>query len=109
MRYCHWTWPGAPASEHQRWDYRVVIVYRNQLVPAQEQEIERQLFPDRASYKREENRRWELVDAHWDLPIHEVDPHASDQYGLLSHCARMGTSAGSDARRPPPKCVDRCQ
>jgi hypothetical protein len=38
-----------------------------------------------------------------------VDPHASDQYGLLSHCARMGTSAGSDARRPPPKCVDRCQ
>jgi hypothetical protein len=57
----------------------VVIVYRNQLVPAQEHEIEQQLFPDRASYKRDENRRWELIDAHWDLPIHEVDPHASDQ------------------------------
>jgi hypothetical protein len=38
-----------------------------------------QLFPDRASYQREENHRWELVDADWDLPIHEVDPHASDQ------------------------------
>ena len=56
-----------------------MIAYRNQLVPAQEHEIEQQLFPDRASYKRDENRRWELIDAHWDLPIHEVDPHASDQ------------------------------
>jgi hypothetical protein len=55
MRNCHWKCRDATVS------------------------VGRQLFPDRASYKREENRRWELVDAHWDLPIHEVDPHASDQ------------------------------
>jgi hypothetical protein len=71
--------PGLHTSEDQRWDYRVVIVYKNQIVPAQAQEIEKQLFPDRATFKREENHRWELIDAHWDLPIREIDPHASDE------------------------------
>jgi len=71
--------PGLHTSEDQRWDYRVVIVYRNQIVPAQAREIEKQLFPDRASFKHEENHRWELIDAHWDLPIREIDPHASDE------------------------------
>ena len=71
--------PGLHTSEDQRWDYRVVIVYKNQIVPAQAQEIEKQLFPDSATFKREENHRWELIDAHWDLPIREIDPHATDQ------------------------------
>jgi hypothetical protein len=70
--------PGLHTSEDQRWDYRVVIVYRNQLVPAQAREIEKQLFPDRTAFKREENDRWELVEAHWDLPIREIDPHATE-------------------------------
>jgi len=56
-----------------------VIVYRNQIVPAQAADIEKQLFPDRATFKREENHRWELIDAHWDLPIREIDPHVTDQ------------------------------
>jgi hypothetical protein len=40
--------------------------------------VARQLFPDHATFKREENHRWELIEAHWDLPIREVDPHATD-------------------------------
>lgn len=68
--------PGLHTSEDQRWDYRVLIVYRNLLASTQESAVEHQLFPDRAALRREENRRWELVEAHWDLPIHEVDPHA---------------------------------
>ena len=71
--------PGLHTGEDERWDYRVVIVYKNQIVPAQAREIEKQLFPDTASFKREENHRWELIDAHWDLPIREIDPHASDE------------------------------
>jgi hypothetical protein len=71
--------PGLHTSEDERWDYRVVIVYKNQLVPAQARDIERQLFADRAQFKREENHRWELIDAHWDLPLREVDPHVSDE------------------------------
>ncbi len=72
--------PGLHTSEDQRWDYRVFIVYKNSTAPAQSSEIERQLFPDRETFRREENHRWELTVAHWDLPIREVDPHgAADQ------------------------------
>jgi len=70
--------PGLHTGEDERWDYRVVIVYKNQLVPSQAAEIEKQLFPDRAVFKREENHRWELIESHWDLPIREVDPHATE-------------------------------
>jgi hypothetical protein len=31
-----------------------------------------------AAFNRDENRRWELVEAHWDLPIREIDPHLAD-------------------------------
>jgi hypothetical protein len=27
---------------------------------------------------KDENRRWELVESHWDLPIGEINPHAAD-------------------------------
>jgi len=30
------------------------------------------LFPDQETFKREEDRRWELTANHWDLPIHVV-------------------------------------
>src|SRR6202050_125689 len=45
--------PGLHTSEDERWDYRVVIVSKNQLVPAQAREIEKQLFPDRTAFTRE--------------------------------------------------------
>ena len=31
--------------------------------------------------KREENRRWELTEAHYDLPIHTIDPNGR-RYGV---------------------------
>jgi hypothetical protein len=31
--------------------------------------VEKQLFPDQAKMKHEEQRRWELTEVHWDLPI----------------------------------------
>ncbi len=68
--------PGLHTSEDERWDYTVVIVYKNILAPAQESVVERQLFPDRETLRRDENHRWELVEAHWDLPIRIIDPHA---------------------------------
>jgi hypothetical protein len=70
--------PGLHTAEEERWEYTVLIVYRNQQASTHEAEIERQLFPDRATLKREENHRWELVESHWDLPIEEVDPHAPE-------------------------------
>ncbi len=35
--------------------------------------IIKQLYPDQDTYKKEEQRRFEILDAHWDLPIKDVD------------------------------------
>jgi len=67
--------PGLHTSEDSRWDYRIVITYPNQAGATHEDEVERALFSDRATLHREEQRRWELTLNHWDLPIHEIDPH----------------------------------
>jgi len=67
--------PGLHTSEDSRWDYRIVITYKDRDAATHEGEVTRALFPDHATREREENRRWELTLNHWDLPIHEIDPH----------------------------------
>lgn len=70
--------PSLHTSEDSRWDYRIIIVRASADAPPgqSEREVAKQLFPDQATYKREENRRWELTTNHWDLPIHIVNPLA---------------------------------
>ncbi|HEY2934822.1 MAG TPA: hypothetical protein VGK99_24060 [Acidobacteriota bacterium] len=61
-------------TEEGRWDYRVTIVWKNFLVANDNYDPEpiiRQLFPDREAFQREEQRRFEILTAHWDLPIRE--------------------------------------
>ena len=72
--YSVWS-PSLHTSEDSRWDYRVVITRASHDAPTgqSEEEIAHQLFPDQATFRREENRRWELTTNHWDLPIHEVN------------------------------------
>ncbi len=63
-------------TEDGRWDYRVTIVYKNAAVANDGYDsapLLKQLFPDQESYKKEEQRRFEILDAHWDLPIKDVD------------------------------------
>jgi hypothetical protein len=67
--------PGYHTGEDSRWEYRIVITYKNISSSGHGSEVEKQLFPDRATMKREENRRWELTEAHYDLPIHTIDPN----------------------------------
>jgi len=69
--------PGLHTSEDQRWDYRIIIYYKNVASSSGGGSIERQLFPDQETLKREENRRWELTEVHWDLPIRQIDPNAA--------------------------------
>jgi hypothetical protein len=71
--------PGLHTSEELRWNYRIVITYKDILSSTHGGAIEKQLFPDRAAYAREENQRWELVTSHYDLPIREIDAHAVDE------------------------------
>jgi hypothetical protein len=78
-QYTVWA-PGLHTSEEFRWDYRVVIVRASYDAPRgqSEDEVARQLFPDQATFKQEENRRWELTSNHWDLPIHVVNLDAAE-------------------------------
>jgi hypothetical protein len=77
--YTVWA-PGLHTSEESRWDYRVIIIRFSDEAPAgqSESEIARELFPDQATFKREEDRRWELTANHWDLPIHVVNVDAAE-------------------------------
>ena len=72
--------PSLHTSEDSRWDYRVIIVHASADAPPgqSEGEVAKQLFPDQATFRREENRRWELTSNHWDLPIHVVTLDASN-------------------------------
>lgn len=61
--------------ERDRWDYRVTLVFKDAVrsMEGDSAELIRQLYPDQAAFKREEERRFEILEAHWDLPITEVE------------------------------------
>lgn len=66
-------------TEDGRWDYRVTIVFKNAAVANDgfdSSALTKQLFPDQETYKKEEQRRFEILEAHWDLPIKDVDLEA---------------------------------
>jgi hypothetical protein len=68
--------PRYHTTEDGRWDYRVTIVFKNATVanePFDEDALKKQLFPDKETYDREEQRRFTILEAHWDLPIKTVD------------------------------------
>ena len=63
-------------TEDGRWDYRVTIVWKNVETAHDEfnpETITKQLFPDQETFKREEQRRFEILLAQWDLPITSVN------------------------------------
>src|SRR5882762_11699535 len=65
-------------TEDARWDYRVTIKFKNSTVATtadtDEQAAIKRLWPDQETYKREEQRRFEILLAHWDLPVTEITP-----------------------------------
>ena len=68
--------PRYHATEDGRWDYRVTIVFKNAAVandPFDEDAIKKQLFPDQETYAKEEQRRFEILLSHYDVPIKSVD------------------------------------
>jgi hypothetical protein len=72
--------PANHMTEEARWDYRVTIRFKNSTAattanPDEERMIQ-QLWPDQATFKREEQRRFEILLAHWDLPVTDITPAA---------------------------------
>ena len=58
------------------WTFAVAITFKDTAAmnaPSGEQEIVLKLFPDQATFRKEEQRRFELLDAHWDVPLNELD------------------------------------
>jgi hypothetical protein len=70
--------PANHMTEDTRWDYRVTIRFKNSTaattVNPDEQAFITQLWPDQNAYKREEQRRFEILLAHWDLPVIDITP-----------------------------------
>jgi hypothetical protein len=70
--------PANHMAEEARWDYRVTIRFKNSTMATtanpDEERLIQQLWPDQATYKREEQRRFEILLAHWDLPVTNITP-----------------------------------
>ncbi len=58
------------------WTFAVEITYRDLAAmnaPSGEEAIVKRFYPDQATFKKEEQRRFEILDAHWDVPLNEVE------------------------------------
>lgn len=68
--------PRYHATEDGRWDYRVTITFKNAATANDNFDsasLIKQIYPDQETYKKEEQRRFEILDSHYDVPLKEVD------------------------------------
>src|SRR5262245_64145037 len=57
------------------WTFAVAITFKDTAAmtgPSNEDAIVKRLYPDQITFAREERRRFEILDAHWDVPLNEV-------------------------------------
>jgi hypothetical protein len=70
--------PANHTTEDGRWDYRVTIRFKNSTLATtgdpNEERLIKQLWPDQKTYEREEQRRFEILLGHWDLPVTDITP-----------------------------------
>ena len=70
--------PANHMTEESRWDYRVTIRFKNSTLATSanpdEARVIKELWPDQAKYEREEQRRFEILLSHWDLPVTDITP-----------------------------------
>ena len=58
------------------WTFAVSITYASvsaMMSPSNEAEIARGMYPDQETFRKEERHRFSLLDAHWDVPLKEID------------------------------------
>jgi len=70
--------PANHMTEESRWDYRVTIRFKNSTLATtanpDESRLIKQLWPNQATYEKEEQRRFEILLSHWDLPVTDITP-----------------------------------
>ncbi len=57
------------------WNFMTVLVFKNWQAFGDSSgtaEVIQRLYPDQETYKKEEQRRFEILDAHWDVPLKPV-------------------------------------
>lgn len=64
-------YPVNHGGEEKRWDFRFTIVYRDAIAAhtATSEALIRELYPDQVTFKREEQRRFELLLEHMDIAV----------------------------------------
>ena len=58
------------------WTFAVAITFKDTAAmtgPSDEAAIIKRLYPDEIVFAREEQRRFEILDAHWDVPLNELN------------------------------------
>ena len=68
--------PKLHSGEDTRWDFKVTIVFKNAILafdPNLTTPYKQQLYPDQDKLKKDEQHRFELLLAHWDVMIDNVD------------------------------------
>ncbi len=58
------------------WTFAVSLTFKDAAAftrPSGESDIAKRLFPDQERFKAEERRRFELLDAHWDVPLKDAE------------------------------------
>ena len=64
------------ASEASRWDFRFTIVWKNAAIAHEDfdtDSIIAELYPDRETFDKEEQRRFALLLEHMDVPVVPYD------------------------------------
>jgi len=69
--------PKLHSGEDTRWDFRVTIVFKNAALAFDENltvPYKPQLYPDAEKLVKDEQHRFELLLAHWDIEVSKIDP-----------------------------------
>jgi len=69
-----WT-PRFHGDGRSDWTFMSVLIFTSWGAMAdnsEEQKIIKNLFPDQERFQREEQRRFEILEAHWDVPLREA-------------------------------------
>jgi len=68
--------PKLHSGEDTRFDFKVTIVFKNEKLafdPNLTKQYEKQLYPDLEKLKKDEQHRFELLIAHWDVMIEKIE------------------------------------
>ena len=68
--------PKLHSGEDTRFDFKVTIAFKNEKLafdPNLTKQYEKQIYPDHEKLKKDEQHRFELLIAHWDVMIEKIE------------------------------------